>query len=304
MSILGLLVLLIPAQSAGIAGILLISTGTGFFRVNLWARTSHILQNFRHRLDGAYSLLIFTINLGSFLAPLIFSSIGNESELSRIKFGILVSGILYLFAFVILFFEHKSLNINLNNEPVKNKTLSIKSNLLLLASMIILPCFWLTYDFLNEQIMSCSITISPQFAFTVLLGIFILTGPVFTIAWFLTRIQPSVKILFGLATIFAALFIAFKLSPCSPLIYWLLLISESLVTVSSLTIIAVYAPGNYQGLFFGISILSSALVPKLLHFFSQGIGNQSLTLILLILTGLFYLILLFFGYFLPKTDQI
>lgn len=301
--ILGLLILFIPSKIAGISGILLVSVGSGIFKLNLWTRTSFVLAGFRHRLDAVYSLLFITINLGSFLAPLVFGKLVGGYDLSDFHAGIWAGILIYFLIFGLLYFEHKTLLINHINSFTENNTLNNDGRILLALTLLVLPVFWLIYDFLDLQIKNCLAATHSQFSFIGLLAVIIFTGPVLTTIWFFTRIRPAIKVGLGLSAIIAALFIAFQLSPGNYVAHSLLILSEVLVPVSGMTIIAIYSPAKFRGLFFGIYILSSALFSKLLHPLSQAIGNQYLTWIFIALAGIFYLGLIFIQTRLSKTER-
>jgi POT family proton-dependent oligopeptide transporter len=82
------------------AGLVVVVLGNGFFKANISTMVGALYEQGDARRDGAFTIFYMGINIGSFIAPLICSTLG-ENPAYGWRYGYMSAGIAMLLAFVL-----------------------------------------------------------------------------------------------------------------------------------------------------------------------------------------------------------
>lgn len=82
------------------AGLTVVVLGNGFFKANISTMVGALYEQGDARRDGAFTIFYMGINIGSFIAPLICSTLGEDPAYGW-RYGYMAAGIAILLAFVL-----------------------------------------------------------------------------------------------------------------------------------------------------------------------------------------------------------
>jgi len=82
------------------AGLVVLVLGNGFFKANISTMVGALYAQGDARRDGAFTIFYMGINIGSFLAPLICSTLGENASIGW-RYGYMAAGVAMLLAFVL-----------------------------------------------------------------------------------------------------------------------------------------------------------------------------------------------------------
>jgi POT family proton-dependent oligopeptide transporter len=105
-------------------GLVVVVLGNGFFKANISTMVGALYDQGDARRDGAFTIFYMGINIGSFIAPLVCSTLG-ENPAYGWRYGFLSAGIAMLLAFVLQTLLGRSMLGDVGVEPSAKRALAI-----------------------------------------------------------------------------------------------------------------------------------------------------------------------------------
>jgi MFS family permease len=285
-----------PGENTAIAGMILIALGGGLFRPNAIQQTASFYKNRVRYMDAGFSIVYFAINVGAFLGPIIISEVIGNGFAIHYSTGFFLAGVAALISVVPVIFDYGNFK---NNFLLKNESrpaTSPSAIIALITALLLTPIFWSIYEVI-ANLANSSLSVGDYMR-TIIPTIFviILSGPIAGVLWSFVKLDSIYKISFGFFFLVLPLLVVLFISPIFKGATLLTGISETLVAISSFSIIARFAPPKLMGLFFAIGTGLSYFSARLASYIDQLITESHGTFVILLVgfsvavSGLFFVL--------------
>lgn len=105
-------------------GLAVLVLGNGFFKANISTMVGMLYEQGDARRDGAFTIFYMGINIGSFIAPFICSTLGEDPAYGW-RYGYMSAGVAMLLAFLLQTFLGRSMLGEVGVEPSAKRALAV-----------------------------------------------------------------------------------------------------------------------------------------------------------------------------------